>query len=513
MSRLPNFERVNLTEIGSAITITASGSASAAGSEKFPLFSTLSDLNYIRTLAGTSTQGYNGDGIDATTAWLNAPTDLAVDLLGNIYIADAQNNRIRKLTVSTGIITTVAGTGEATYNGDGIDATTATLNIPQGLGVGGAGNVYIADTLNNRLRKVTVSTGKITTVAGTGRAGTPVDGVLATTSDLQRPSAVAVDAEGNIFIADAANHRIRKVSGSTGLITTVAGTGVIGFDGDGMDATGAQLSFPLAVAVDLIGNIYITDTVNHRLRKVTVGTGKITSIAGTGIDGYSGDGIGATTSMLNYPKGVAVDRVGNVFIADSENYRIRKVSVDTGKITTIAGTGIAGYSGDGVDATDAQLNYVTGVAVDAVDNFYIADTSNNRIRSMTGARRTGPPSAAPTQIPTPSPTISPAVDSTPSPSTALIIDSAPSPCIAPIIDSTPSPSTAPIDDSTPSPTTSEDPAAPTCLITEKPTCLLIRKPRRPISKKTPKPSCVPRTRKPKNKRTKKPTSAPVVDEE
>ena len=193
-------------------------------------FSTLSDLNFIRTLVGTGIPGYNGDGIDGTKAQLTSPTDLAVDREGNIYIADCKNHRLRKLTISTGLISTVAGTLVAGYNGDDIDATTASLNTPEGNGVDLAGNVYIADTLNHRLRKVTVSTGKITTIAGTGVSfGTPVDGILATKSTLARPSAVAVDTEGNIYISDSANHRIRKVSGSTGIITTVAGTGVRGY--------------------------------------------------------------------------------------------------------------------------------------------------------------------------------------------------------------------------------------------------------------------------------------------
>ena len=193
-------------------------------------FSTLSDLNYIRTIVGTGIPGYNGDGIDGTTARLNDPVDLAVGRKGNIYIVDRNNNRLRKLTISSGLISTVAGTLVAGYNGDDIDATTASLNYPGGNGADSAGNVYIADTLNHRLRKVTASTGKITTIAGTGTSfGTPVDGILATKSTLANPSAVAVDTEGNVYIADSANHRIRKVSGSTGIITTVAGTGVRGY--------------------------------------------------------------------------------------------------------------------------------------------------------------------------------------------------------------------------------------------------------------------------------------------
>ena len=514
-SKLPNYVVGRLMEPSNDLMTMATASASAIRSVNLPSIWTLeSELDYIRTLAGTGTAGYNGDNINATKARLNYPVDLAVDRSGDIYIADDSNNRIRKLTVSTGILTTVAGTGLTTYNGDDIDATTAAINTPEGVGVDGLGNIYIADTANHRLRKVTVSTGKITTVAGTGTPGTGKDGILATTSNLFRPASVAVDVEGNIYIADSANHRIRKVSASTGLISTVAGTGTRSYNGDNIDATTAQLSAPLAVAVDKNGDIYIADTFNNRLRKVTISTGKITTIAGTGVNSYNGDNIDATTATIANPKGVAVDREGNVFIADSENYRIRKVIVSTGKITTIAGTGIAGFTGDGVIAINARLNYVTGIAVDGVDNFYIADTSNHRIRSMTGALRTGSPSVAPSVAPRTSP-----------PSTVPVEPSTSPPSTVPVEPSSSPPSTEPVDDSTSPPTTSEDPAMPTCP-TKKPTCPTIKKPTCPTTKKpscpvsrnsrcprptkTPKPSLAPRMCKPKNKkRTKEPTAAPV----
>ena len=514
-SKLPNDVVGRLMEPSNDLMTMATASASAIRSVNLPSIWTLeSELDYIRTLAGTGTAGYNGDNINATKARLNYPVDLAVDRSGDIYIADDSNNRIRKLTVSTGILTTVAGTGLTTYNGDDIDATTAAINTPEGVGVDGLGNIYIADTANHRLRKVTVSTGKITTVAGTGTPGTGKDGILATTSNLFRPASVAVDVEGNIYIADSANHRIRKVSASTGLISTVAGTGTRSYNGDNIDATTAQLSAPLAVAVDKNGDIYIADTFNNRLRKVTISTGKITTIAGTGVNSYNGDNIDATTATIANPKGVAVDREGNVFIADSENYRIRKVIVSTGKITTIAGTGIAGFTGDGVIAINARLNYVTGIAVDGVDNFYIADTSNHRIRSMTGALRTGSPSVAPSVAPRTSP-----------PSTVPVEPSTSPPSTVPVEPSSSPPSTEPVDDSTSPPTTSEDPAMPTCP-TKKPTCPTIKKPTCPTTKKpscpvsrksrcprptkTPKPSLAPRMCKPKNKkRTKEPTAAPV----
>jgi sugar lactone lactonase YvrE len=482
--------------------ITAS--ASLRGFEKDSPFSTLATvgLNYIRTLAGTGYADYNGDGINATTATLNYPVDLAVDQAGDIYIADDLNNRIRKITVSTGKITTVAGTGIAGYNGDDIDATKANLNRPEGVGVDGVGNVYIADSFNNRLRKVTVSTGKITTIAGTGFKGSSVDGVDAISANLDIPESVCVDLSGNIYIADSANHRIQKVSASTLKITTVAGTGFYGFSGDGKAATSAELHSPLAVAVDRDGNLYIADTFNHRLRKVTATSGIITTVAGADIPGFTADGIDAIGSQLYYPKGVAVDQSGDIFIADSTNYRIRKVIVSTGKMITIAGTGIPGSTGDGVNATSADLNYVTGIAVDLFGNFYIADTSNHRIRSMTGARRTAAPTVAPSMPPTVSatavssmpPTVSAtAVSSMPPTVSATAVSSMPPTVSATAVSSmTPTVSATAVSSMTPT-------ACPTASISVKPSMR-----GKPICK-TKKPTTLPISAPPTNIKTRAPS--------
>ena len=416
----------------------------------------------ITTIAGTGFQGFSIDGTNATLANLQRPSSVAVDAAGNIYIADTRNYRIRKVSASTGIISTVAGTGTAGFTGDGGLATNATLYNPLAVATDKDGNIYIADTLNHCIRKVTASTGIITTIAGTGFQGFSIDGTNATLANLQRPSSVAVDAAGNIYIADTRNYRIRKVSASTGIISTVAGTGTAGFTGDGGLATNATLYNPLAVATDKDGNVYIADTLNHCIRKVTVSTGIITTIAGRGTRGFNGDNIDAQTALLRDPKGVSVDSLGNVYIADSNNYRIRKVLASTGKIVTVAGTGTMGFSGDGVNATSAELNYVAGIVVDAANNFYIADTNNHRVRSLTGATRTSSPTAAPNTEPilspstapisgsTSSPTFAPSMDSTQSPSFASSMDSTPSPTFAPSMDSTPSPSFAPSTDSTPS---------------------------------------------------------------
>ena len=272
----------------------------------------------IANVAGNGSFGYAGDNGPAAGAKLEYPSGVAVDAAGNLYIADAANNRIRK--VSNGAIATVAGSGTAGFSGDDGPAAGAGLDFPSGVAVDAAGNLYIADTANNRIRKV--SNGAITTVAGNGTAGYSGDNSPATDAQLNQPAGVAVDASGNLFIADTANNRIREVSG--GAITTVAGNGTAGYSGDNGAATGAQLNRPAGVAVDASGNLFIADTTNNRIREVSGAT--ITTIAGNGTAGYSvydGPAIGAE---LNYPTGVAADASGAVYVADTGNNRVRVLS-------------------------------------------------------------------------------------------------------------------------------------------------------------------------------------------
>ena len=319
---------------------------------------------------------FAGDAGPATSASLHNPSSVAVDTAGNVYIADEFNHRIRKISPG-GIITTVAGTGERVFSGDGGQATSISVASPKGVALDAAGNFYIADTDNSRIRKVTPD-GIITTVAGGGEIfpGNG-DGGPATSARLDSAVGVAVDTAGNLYIAERGSARIRKVS-FAGIITTVAGNGTFGFSGDGGPATSAQLDFPVDVAVDTAGNLYIADFGNHRIRKVSPG-GIITTVAGNGVDDFSGDGGPATAASLNSPSGVAVDAAGNLFINNRSSGRIRKVNT-SGIITTVAGGG--GDSGDGGPATSANFGFSLDVAVDAAGNLYIADAGSDRIRKV-----------------------------------------------------------------------------------------------------------------------------------
>jgi sugar lactone lactonase YvrE len=338
----------------------------------------------ITTIAGNGTDGFSGDGGLATAAQINSSNGVAVDASGNIYFAEYTNHRIRKVNRSTGIITTVAGNGGIGHSGDGGLATAAQINYPDGVAIDAAGNIYITEG-NTRIRKVNSSTGIITTVAGNGTGGYSGDGGLATAAKLYALY-VAVDASGNIYISSDYGYRVRKVNSSTGIITTVAGNGTSGYSGDGGLATAAVLGSVTGVSVDAVGNIYISDY--NIIRKVNSSTGIITTVAGNGTSGYSGDGGLATAAQLNRPYGVAVDASGNIYFAD-HNFLvdccdiIRKVNSSTGIITTVAGNGTAGYSGDGGLATAAQLNGPYGVAMDASGNIYIGDSDNYRIRKVT----------------------------------------------------------------------------------------------------------------------------------
>ena len=335
------------------------------------------DTGVISTIAGDGTDGFNGDGGPAVAAQLNFPWSVAPDGAGNLYIADASNHRIRKVDAA-GVISTIAGDGTRGFGGDGGPAAAARLTSPRNVAPDGAGNLYIADTWNRRIRKVDAA-GVISTVAGGGSVG---DGGAAAAAQLNIPRDVAPDGSGNLYIADSRNHRIRKVD-AAGVISTVAGDGTEGFGGDSGPAAAAQLRFPRDVAPDGSGNLYIADASNHRIRKVDA-AGVISTVAGDRRPGFGGDGGAAVAARLNLPTGVALDGSGNIYIADQHNHRIRKVDAE-GVISTVAGDGRQGYSGDGGAAVAAQLNTPSAVALDGSGNLYIADSFNQRIRKVDAA--------------------------------------------------------------------------------------------------------------------------------
>ncbi|WP_408641509.1 hypothetical protein [Spirosoma telluris] len=387
----------------------------------------------MTTVAGNGTSGFSGDGGPATSAQLQSPGAVAVDTAGNLYIADTNNNRIRKVDVN-GTITTVAGNGAYQFNGDGGVAVNTTLSFPSDVAVDATGNLYISDTYNNRIRKVDTN-GIITTVAGNGTAGFSGDGGLAVNAIIGSITGIDIDASGNLYIADQNNSRLRRIT-SDGMITTVAG----GFTGDGGNATNAFFrklspSTPTTLTVDTKGNVYVMDRFGNRLRKVSP-NGIITTVAGTGAYGYSGDGGPAVEAQLQHPRGVGLDSTGNLYFVDQFNTRLRRIATN-GTITTIAGNGkiefienrtntssadyynpsgmavsksgiayvptskcilkittsgvisivagttaSAGYSGDGGLAINAELNNPTAVALDKDENLYIADSFNNRVRKV-----------------------------------------------------------------------------------------------------------------------------------
>ena len=386
--------------IAQAIAFDTAGNAYIANSYFSSQIFKVSISGTLTLVAGNGTMGYAGDAGPAASAALNRPEGVFVDASGNIFIADTDNSVIREVLASNGQIQTVAGTGTPGYSGDGGLATSAQLNDPYGVFVDASGNIFIADTDNSVIREVVAGTGNIQTVAGNFAAGAGYagDSGPATSAQLDMPEGVSVDASGNIFVADTYNSVIREVAAATSNISTVAGTyyawnDVCKYAGDGGPATSAQLCLPNAIYVDAAGNILVADTENSVIRAVNPGAstvtiatvsipaGDIQLIAGTpGVTGYSGNGAAATSAQLNYPGGVALDGSGNVFVADTFNFVIREIANSTGDIQTFAGNNNAAYSGDGGSPSSAQLDFPGGTFVDAAGNVYIADTDNSAIR-------------------------------------------------------------------------------------------------------------------------------------
>ena len=341
----------------------------------------LEQVGVIETLAGTGWEEFSGDGGPAAQASLRFPRAVAADAAGNVYVADPRDRRIRRIDPNR-IITTLAGTGQCCFEGDGGPASEARLDHPEAVAVDGKGNVYVADSGSHRIRRIDAA-GVITTFAGTGEQGYGGDGGPAAEALLNAPSGIAVDRAGNVFVADSWNHRVRRIDGQ-GTITTLAGTGLRGYGGDGAAAVRAQVAYPAGVAADAAGNVYVADSWNHRVRRIA-GSGVISTLAGTGEQGDGGDGGPAAAATLAFPAAVASDPSGTVYVIaysyETLNQRVRRIS-RSGLISAFAGSGEEGYGGDGGPAIEARLAYPTGLAADAAGNVYVADGRNARVRAI-----------------------------------------------------------------------------------------------------------------------------------
>jgi len=336
----------------------------------------------IVPVAGNGSKGYGGNGGPASAATLSGPSSLVFDTKGNLYISDADNNVVRKVD-GQGQITTVVGTGQPGYTGDGGSAVSATLSAPAGLAIDANGTLYISE-LNNHVVRAVTANGQIRTVAGNHLPEYSGDGGKATSASLNGPAGITVDAAGNLYIADQNNNAIRKVDGQ-GQISTFAGNGTNGRGGDGGPATSAMLAYPWGVTADRAGNVYITDTNNYTIRRVDK-NGVITTVAGNGVTdlaGYFGDGGPAVSARLYSPRGLATDIAGNLYIVDTGNRALRVVD-GSGIIRGVAGTGRLGDGGDGGFSNQATFTFPIAAAVDSNGDVYIADNATNRVRKVVG---------------------------------------------------------------------------------------------------------------------------------
>ena len=332
----------------------------------------------ITTIAGAGERGYAGDGGTAVAALLSEPFMCAFDAAGNLYVADAMNHCVRRVERGSGVIVTIAGTGAEGYSGDGGPATAATFNQPYSLQVDTNDDVYVVDRLNYVIRKIDASTGIVTTVAGTGQPGYNGDGGPATSAQMREPNDCFLDGRGGLLVADVRDQRVRRLDLASGVMTTFAGNGEKERTGDGLPALEARILGARAVCMDGAGNTYIAEREGNGVRKVDA-NGVMSTVAGTGEFGYTGDGGPATAATWGGPKAIRCDHGGNLLVVDTENHAIRRIDAATGIVTTVAG-GRLGGEGDGGPATAAAMDRPHGCEVDARGNIYVADSNNHRVR-------------------------------------------------------------------------------------------------------------------------------------
>ena len=382
----------------------------------------------ISTIIGDGIQDFSGDGGAGTNAALQVPTDVAVDSSGDVYIADTYNHRVRLWSSSADVMTTIAGNGVGGFGGDGGVGTSAALNYPFGVTVDTLGNGIIGDTYNHRVRLWTKGTGVLTTIVGSATSGFNGDGLAGTSTRLYYPTGVAVHTNGNVYIADTGNNRVRLWTKTSRLITTIAGTGATEFNGDGLVGSMTSFSAPRGVSLDSAHNVVIADNGNNRVRLWTSSTKVVTTIVGSGAGGFGGDGGSGTLAAINGPVGVVVDAAGNVFFTDYTSGRIRLWNKSIDIITSVAGNGADGFSGDGNVGTSAMLSGPIGIDVDSGGSVYVADVSNNRVRTLmlvnvsptpsatSSATRSATPSHTPGLTPsvTAAPTLTPTRSASPS---------------------------------------------------------------------------------------------------
>jgi NHL repeat len=321
-------------------------------------------------------------GSDDQEGW--APEGVALAPGGDLYVADARVHVVRRVEPVTGIVTLVAGTGEPGFSGDGGRASAARLRAPRGVCVAPTGDVYVADAEAHVVRKISALTGTISTVVGAGRPGAWGDGNLASSAALHTPAGVAISAEGDLFIAERGTHRVRRVLASSGLVVTAAGLAGPGYAGDNGPASSARFHAPEGVALAPNGDLYVADTGNHVVRRIARSTGIVTTVVGTGAPGDAGDGGAATGARLRAPRALAFGPAGDLYIADTGNHRVRRVEMESGIITTVAGSGAPGFSGDGGASSQARLHAPAGLTVSPTGTYFIADQVNGRVRRVTG---------------------------------------------------------------------------------------------------------------------------------